>query len=545
MDPVKVCPLCNRVFGSGVDICEHDGQRLIAVRRNDTTGGTAVVEWDGPLAGDIVGNYRLESMVAEGGMGRIFQATHLTLGRRVAIKFLLPEHAARADLVQRFFNEARSVNAVRHPHILEIYDFVQEHSPEGATLVYMLMEYLEGEDLRVRLSREGHLPAASVVDIAIQVAEALATAHDAGILHRDLKPDNIFLCQQPLDFVKVLDFGAAKAFGDRPEANLTRPGVAIGTPEYMAPEQIRNKTLDGRVDEYALGILLYELLTGEVPFTSKNVAKVLAMHTRQAPPRMQTRHVDIPASLEAFVLRCLKKDPDERYPDLWTAADALREVLAPPARTPWPTPAPSDTPMPMPTLPTNEVGPMTGPLPSESVRLRPDPHTLPATPTENPTVEARPQTRGRAREASGMPTLDRRFGRSSISSDSSDSSNSSSPTHEPLPNDVEIPPVREAHQVEAAAPSPSAHHRHSEREHTEEVEAASWRERRSHGEGLLGLLGDPARSSEPEEDDDDDFFTELAPQRPQRRQNRHPILFAVFAILFTTAIAFAVIMFLS
>jgi len=328
---VKACPLCNRVYSNSATVCEHDGQRLASVRRNDATEGAPVVDWDGPLAGDIVGSYRLESLIAEGGMGRIFRAAHLTLGRKVAIKFLLPEHASRADLVQRFFNEARSINTIRHPHILEIHDFVQERLPDGPSKVYMVMEYLEGEDVRIRLGRKRRLTPEAVVNIGVQTAEALAAAHEKGILHRDLKPDNIFLCKRPRDFVKVLDFGAAKAFGDRPGHDLTRPGVAIGTPEYMAPEQILGVPLDGRVDGYALGVVLYELLCGKVPFSSKNVADVLAMHAQEEPPLISQRTrrpVDVPPRLEEVVMRCLRKNPRDRFADLWQVSHALTSSIS-------------------------------------------------------------------------------------------------------------------------------------------------------------------------------------------------------------------------
>jgi serine/threonine protein kinase len=327
---VKVCPLCNRTYGSGTEVCEHDGTRLVAIRREDPTEAAPIIDWDGPMAGDLVGSYRLESMIAEGGMGRIFRATHLTLGRKVAIKFLLAEHASRADLVQRFFNEARSVNSIQHPHILEIYDFVQDRPPGGQAKVYMVMELLEGEDLRTRLARRKVLSPEAAVRIGAPVAEALAAAHERNILHRDLKPDNIFLCKQPPDFVKLLDFGAAKAFGERPGADLTRPGVAIGTPEYMAPEQILATDADGRVDQYALGIVLYELLTGDVPFNAANIGDVLAMQTKQAPPLIAYRRAvapPVPEALERVVMRCLAKKPDQRFPSLWEVARALRDSL--------------------------------------------------------------------------------------------------------------------------------------------------------------------------------------------------------------------------
>ncbi len=492
---VKVCPLCNRVFGPRVEVCEHDGQRLVRVRRDDTTDGAPVIDWEGPLAGDLVGSYRLESMIAEGGMGRIFRATHLTLGRRVAIKFLLPEHAARPDLVQRFFNEARSVNAIQHPHILEIYDFLQERSPDGRNLVYMVMEHLEGEDVRVRLAREGRLPAGAVVHIGAQVAEALAAAHSGGILHRDLKPDNIFLCRQPLDFVKLLDFGAAKAFGDRPGADLTRPGVAIGTPEYMAPEQIRNRQLDGRVDAYALGIVLYELLTGEVPFSAAKTAAVLAMHSRREPPRMSERGVDVPVQLESVILRCLAKDPGDRYPNLEAVGQALRAAVTPMGQA-WPAP------------------------PAERVESTAPPKRL------SPLVISIDE------DEPGMPTLDRRFGAAGQGDQRSGS---------PTPKTVEALSVG-AHTKENAPPTErAALGRGAEATHaTVEVEPLP-------SDGLLGLMaqsrGGLGDRAEQDDDDDDELIAELAPHRPPRR-TRHIVLFIAVVVLLAVAGTLAVLFWL-
>ncbi|MFH1129758.1 MAG: protein kinase, partial [Pseudomonadota bacterium] len=140
---MKVCTICNRVYGDDAAVCANDGQKLISVRRSEPTAVGPIMDWDGPMAGDVVGSYRLESMIAEGGMGQVFKAVHLTLGRPVAIKFLLPEHAKRPDQVQRFFNEARAVNSIRHPHIIDIIDFVQAVTPEGKSHVYMVMEFLD------------------------------------------------------------------------------------------------------------------------------------------------------------------------------------------------------------------------------------------------------------------------------------------------------------------------------------------------------------------------------------------------------------------
>lgn len=525
---MKVCPLCNRVFPKAAEVCEHDGQRLVRVRRDDTTDQAPVIDWEGPLAGDVIGTYRLESMLAEGGMGRIFRASHLTLGRRVAIKFLLPEHAARADLVQRFFNEARSINAIRHPHILEIYDFVQQRGPDGPSLVYMVMEHLEGEDLRIRLAREKRLAPQAVVHIGVQVAEALATAHDANIIHRDLKPDNIFLCQQPLDFVKVLDFGAAKAFGDRPGADLTRPGVAIGTPEYMAPEQILSRNVDGRVDAYALGVVLYELLTGDVPFSSPNIADVLAMHSRKEAPPMIERGVEVPPALEAIVQRCLEKDPAARHQDLWALREALRQApldsswaqLEDAEKANWedvtrggPRVSPEADPISTGRtssrssneLKTREAGPWA----LQSVERAPpilDEQPPPEPPPEHLSDEAvladfdvaDPLTTAAKTSDSGMPTLDRRF--SALVPTAQDTGEEFTP--------VTTIPVDE--------PSPA-----------------------TPPKGLFELLADET-SQRSEEDDDELLFADLAPRR--RSVGRQPWLWIGVAILLLGTIVVAAVL---
>lgn len=342
---MNVCPICNRHYHSGERVCRADGHELLPVQRDGTTAAAPIIDWDGPMAGDVIGAYRLLSLIAEGGMGRIFEAQHLRLGRKVAIKFLLPEHAIRADLVQRFFNEARSVNAIEDPHIVQIFDFVEERKANGPVQVYMVMEYLCGEDARTRLQRERRLLPGAVIDIARQVARALQAAHAVGILHRDLKPDNVFLCRTTSgrDFIKLLDFGAAKAFGSRAEHNLTRPGVALGTPEYMAPEQILARPLDGRVDQYALGIVCFELLHGRPPFHADNVAEVLALQTDAPPPSLPEPARDDGtdwAALQRVIARFLAKAPEQRYPDLETAAQALEGCL----RSPLPPPVVAEPP---------------------------------------------------------------------------------------------------------------------------------------------------------------------------------------------------------
>src|SRR5277367_3568357 len=219
--------------------------------------------------GDVIGQYKLERLLGEGSMGRVFLAHHVTLGRPAAIKVLRAEHAQNQNLIQRFFHEARAVNQINHEHIVEIQDFVHEPGPSGRTRVYCVMEMLDGHSLTDVLAQE-HLSVARAVDMARQVARALGAAHQVGVVHRDVKPDNLFLVRRGTerDFIKVLDFGVAKLMtpiGDLPLTS-TVEGTIVGTPAYMAPEQANGLGADARTDQYALGCVLYEMLAGHPPF---------------------------------------------------------------------------------------------------------------------------------------------------------------------------------------------------------------------------------------------------------------------------------------
>jgi eukaryotic-like serine/threonine-protein kinase len=288
--------------------------------------------------GDVIGQYKLERLLGEGSMGRVFLARHVTLGRPAALKVLRAEHAQNQNLIQRFFHEARAVNQINHEHIVEIQDFVLEPGPSGRTRVYCVMEMLDGRSVTEVLSQE-RLSVARAVDMARQVARALGAAHQVGVVHRDVKPDNLFLVRRgtELDFIKVLDFGVAKLMtpiGDLPLTS-TVEGTIVGTPAYMAPEQANGLGADARTDQYALGCVLYEMLAGHPPFSGASfgqlVAKVL---TEPAPPLpARTRAGErIPTSLRAVVLRCLAKDPVDRFRDMAALENALAAALIPPPR---------------------------------------------------------------------------------------------------------------------------------------------------------------------------------------------------------------------
>jgi eukaryotic-like serine/threonine-protein kinase len=262
------------------------------------------------LIGTTVGNYLIQRLLGEGGMGRVYVGEHQLIGKRAAIKVLLPQYSAQTEIVNRFFNEARASSLLKHPGVVDVYDFGR--LADGSA--YLVMEFLEGESLATRLHR-GALPVELATDIARQVAVALGAAHARGIVHRDLKPDNVFLV--PDDEMragvraKVLDFGIAKLTDDKIVGNAaTRTGAIIGTPTYMSPEQCRGAgKVDHRSDIYSLGCLLYEMVSGRPPFSGEGPGDVIAAHLF-APPTPLTGLV--PPSVEQAVQRLLMKTPEAR-----------------------------------------------------------------------------------------------------------------------------------------------------------------------------------------------------------------------------------------
>ncbi len=287
--------------------------------------------------GDVLGQYRLERMLGEGAMGRVFQARHVSLGRPAAVKVLRAEHAKNGHLIQRFFHEARAVNQINHAHIVEILDFVEETAVSGRSRVYCVMEMLEGQSLTELLAR-AQPGVARAVGIVRQVCDALQAAHDVGVIHRDVKPDNLFVLERDgRDFVKVLDFGVAKLvapLGDVP-LTTTVEGTIVGTPAYMAPEQATGGNADARTDLYSVGVVLYELLAGHPPFQAPAFGQLVAQVLSSPPPPLPTctRSGDrISGALGAVVKRCLAKNPDDRYQSLRELAGALEVAAQAPLR---------------------------------------------------------------------------------------------------------------------------------------------------------------------------------------------------------------------
>ena len=281
----------------------------------------------------IAGKYEVERILGQGGMGIVVSAHHIALQQKVAIKLLLPASMSVPGAAPRFLREARSAAAIQSEHVARVLDVGTLDSGQP----FMVMEYLTGSDLGGVLHRTGRLPITDAVDYVLQACEAIAEAHARGIVHRDLKPDNVFLTRRAdgSSLVKILDFGLSKPameeLSGAATPSLTGANMVAGSPQYMSPEQVRSlKNVDHRTDVWSLGVLLYELLTGQRPFEADTIAGVFAKIAADAPLRPRTLRPDMPPSLEAVVMRCLEKDLSLRTQDVASLATGL-EPHAPPA----------------------------------------------------------------------------------------------------------------------------------------------------------------------------------------------------------------------
>lgn len=285
-----------------------------------------------PLIGTMVGRFRVEKKIGQGGMGSVYELLQPAIHKRMALKLLHEEYVGRKEIVQRFFDEARAVNLIGHPSIVDITDF--SHLPDGRP--FIMMEYLQGESLEDYLKEKGALEESEALEILRQICSALAAAHSKRIVHRDLKPENIFLLRRPHQAmqVKVLDFGIAKLRdkGDD-EVNATQAGVVLGTPTYMSPEQAQGNTADAdhRMDIYSLGAMLFQMLSGAPPFTGKTFAALLYKHITEPPPKLSDSRPDLAPGWTYVVDKALSKEPADRYQDVQAMLDDAMATLPPQA----------------------------------------------------------------------------------------------------------------------------------------------------------------------------------------------------------------------
>jgi len=305
---VLVCKICGAKWRGEPSVCPLDGGPLEQLP-------------DALIGRTIAGRYVITERLGAGGMGTVYKARHEVVGRDVAIKFLAPDLAGDKTNRERFLREAKAANRIDHEHIIDITDYGE--TPDG--LAYLVMEYLDGMPLSGAIVN-GPVASWRAVHIAQQIASALARAHELDVIHRDIKPDNVFLLRRngESDFVKLLDFGLAKMRG---EMRLTASGAVFGTPEYMAPEQARGKPLTGKADLYALGCVMHEMLTGHPPFEGATPDLILR-HIREVPPPPSSLVEGIPPDLDALVAKLLEKEPSHRHSDAHHLHEELRRVAA-------------------------------------------------------------------------------------------------------------------------------------------------------------------------------------------------------------------------
>ena len=274
------------------------------------------------------GQFEVLERIGTGGMGSVYKAAQPAMNRMVAIKILHPKLAGRKDLTSRFRREARAMSQLTHPNTVKVFMY-GELDEDGS--LYIVMEFLEGRNLNQTVRKEGPMPVERAIPILVQVCGALQEAHDIGIVHRDLKPENIFLSKQGgiTDYPKVLDFGLAKVTEQQMQPGsiiLTQEGMVFGTPEFMSPEQAQGRTLDARSDIYSLAVILYEVLTGKLPFSARTPMEYIQKHVTEPIISLNDRvpELKFPSGLEAVMTRALAKKPEERYQSAREFANALR-----------------------------------------------------------------------------------------------------------------------------------------------------------------------------------------------------------------------------
>jgi Flp pilus assembly protein TadD len=312
----KTCPTCSAEYPATERFCPKDGTAL----RAQSTGAS-------DLVGSIIAErYHVIRKLGEGGMGQVYLAEHVKMGRQSALKVMHPAMVHDADAIGRFNREAANASRIDHPNVAAIYDFGE--TPEG--LVYLAMQYVEGDTLTEIVREHGALPPHRAAEIAKQAAEGLYAAHAMGIVHRDLKPDNIMVTkdQDGLDCVKVVDFGIAKAAGVKSQ-KVTRTGTVIGTPEYMSPEQLAGEEVDGRSDLYSLALVTFNMLTGDLPFPAETTQTAMIMRLTEKPRSLAQMKPDVdwPAQVQAVMSKALEREAGLRYASTREFGRALQQAI--------------------------------------------------------------------------------------------------------------------------------------------------------------------------------------------------------------------------
>ena len=311
---VKVCPQCGSEYDTADRFCPKDGAPL----RPKVSGD--------PMIGRVIADrYLILARLGEGGMGRVYVAEHVKMNRQCAIKVMSATLMNDAESTTRFAREASNAARILHPNVAAVFDY-----GEADRTVYLVMEYVDGESLSSLLAREGALDPRRAIDIGRQIADGLTAAHELGIVHRDLKPDNVIIAtkRDGREIAKVVDFGIAKAVSDSPQDALTRSGLVIGTPEYMSPEQLLGDPVDARADIYALGCMLYQMLTGLQPFDADTREQMIRRRLTEPPPHVQAARPAIPRRLDTMIAHMLARSPNERLASAAEVSAGLDPALA-------------------------------------------------------------------------------------------------------------------------------------------------------------------------------------------------------------------------
>jgi serine/threonine-protein kinase len=352
---IRRCPRCQTTYPAPARYCVKDGSPLVEVESNASfappppkpaypepqTGGVLIeeiaatpeeIDRCATLSGKLLDHrYQVGRRLGEGGMSYVYRAQDVDTGAAVAVKILLPRLSRDPAAVERLRREATIAMRLDHPNVCPIV-----RMGEADRMIYLVMPYLEGEPLSEHETRRGPFPVAEGIPLLVQVCHGLQHAHELQIIHRDLKPENVMLVPEgeadtgdPRFRAVVMDFGLAKERRASPEmAKLTATGIVLGTPEFMSPEQIRGKPLDGRSDVYALGILAFELFTGQLPFAGKSAQETMIARLRGSPTKLRDLRAELPAKLEAVILRCLAIDPAERFQSMDELAHGFEGVVA-------------------------------------------------------------------------------------------------------------------------------------------------------------------------------------------------------------------------